>query len=58
MAVVTGLAVLLVGLFYKELLVTSFDAAFARAAGFPVNIINYALTLLLAFSVVVALRAV
>jgi manganese/zinc/iron transport system permease protein len=58
MAVVTALVVLLVGLFYKELLVTSFDAAFARSAGFPVNIINYALTLLLAFSVVVALRAV
>ena len=31
MAVVTSLAVLLVGLFYKEFLVTSFDAAFARA---------------------------
>ena len=58
MALVTTLAVLFIGLFYKELLVTSFDASFARAAGFPVNLIHYALMLLLAFSVVVALQAV
>ena len=57
MALVTTLAVLFIGLFYKELLVASFDASFARAAGFPVNLIHYALMLLLAFSVVVALEA-
>ena len=58
LAIVTALAVGMVLLFYKELLVTSFDAAFARSAGFPVNLIHYALMLLLSFSVVVALRAV
>lgn len=58
MAVVTGLALLLITIFYKELLVTSFDHAFARASGFPVAVIHYALMLLLAFSVVIALKAV
>jgi ABC-type Mn2+/Zn2+ transport system permease subunit/Mn-dependent DtxR family transcriptional regulator len=58
MLAVTVLALALVGLFYKELLVTSFDAAFAKAAGFPTAIIHYALMLLLAFSVVIALQAV
>ena len=58
MGVITILAVLLITFFYKELLLTSFDAAFAKAAGFPVTIIHYGLMLLLAFSVVVALQAV
>ena len=58
MAVVTALVVLIVGLFYKELLVTSFDNAFARAVGFPAGLIHYALMLLLSFSVVIALQAV
>jgi len=58
MAIITVLAVLLIAIFYKELLLTSFDVAFARAAGFPVTIIHYTLMLLLAFSVVIALQAV
>lgn len=58
MAVVTALVVVIVGLFYKELLVTSFDNAFARAVGFPAGLIHYALMLLLSFSVVIALQAV
>ncbi len=58
MGVITVLAVLLITFFYKELLLTSFDAAFAKAAGFPVTLIQYALMLLLAFSVVIALQAV
>ena len=58
MVPITTLAVLIIGLFYKELLVTSFDASFARTIGFPVNLINYTFMLLLAFSVVVALKAV
>ncbi|MDP6904809.1 MAG: metal ABC transporter permease [Verrucomicrobiota bacterium] len=58
MAIITVLAVLLIAIFYKELLLTSFDAAFARAAGFPVTMIHYVLMLLLAFSVVIALQAV
>ena len=58
MGVITVVAVLLVTFFYKELLLTSFDAAFAKAVGFPVAIIHYCLMLLLAFSVVIALQAV
>ena len=58
MAVVTGLAVVVIFAFYKEFLLTSFDAGFARAAGFPVQVFHYALMLLLAFAVVIALQAV
>jgi manganese/zinc/iron transport system permease protein len=58
MAVVAVLAISTVLVFYKELLVASFDAAFARSIGYPVRIIHYALMLLLAFSVVSALQAV
>ncbi|MDX1950812.1 MAG: iron chelate uptake ABC transporter family permease subunit [Verrucomicrobiota bacterium] len=57
-ALVTGLSVLVVVVFYKELLVSSFDPGFARVAGFPVRALHYTLMLLLAFSVVVALQAV
>jgi ABC-type Mn2+/Zn2+ transport system permease subunit/Mn-dependent DtxR family transcriptional regulator len=58
MSVVTVLAVGLVGLFYKELLVTSFDEGFARASGLPVGWVHHGLMLLLAMSVVIALQAV
>jgi ABC-type Mn2+/Zn2+ transport system permease subunit/Mn-dependent DtxR family transcriptional regulator len=58
MSVVTGLSLLAILVFYKEFLVTSFDAGFARATGFPVQVFHYALMLLLAFSVVISLQAV
>jgi manganese/zinc/iron transport system permease protein len=58
MGVVTALSTGLVGLFYKELLVTSFDAGFARASGLPVAWLHHGLMLLLAMSVVIALQAV
>ncbi len=58
MAVVAVLAIATVLVFYKELLVASFDAAFARSIGYPVRVIHYSLMLLLAFSVVSALQAV
>jgi manganese/zinc/iron transport system permease protein len=58
MAVITVLTVLLLALFYKEFLVTSFDLSFARALGLPVRILQDVMMLLLAFSVVVALQAV
>lgn len=58
MGAVTVLVLILVAIFYKELLVTSFDPAFARAAGFPVRLIQDGLMLLLAFAVVGALQAV
>jgi manganese/zinc/iron transport system permease protein len=58
MSAVTTLALSLVGLFYKELLVTSFDEGFARASGLPVRWVHHGLMLLLAMSVVIALKAV
>lgn len=58
MAIVTAVTITALLLFYKEFLVTSFDADFSRAAGFPAQAIHYALMLLLAFAVVIALQAV
>jgi ABC-type Mn2+/Zn2+ transport system permease subunit/Mn-dependent DtxR family transcriptional regulator len=58
MAMVTGLVLVVLVVFYKEFLVTSFDVTFARAAGFPAQVIHYVLMLLLAFAVVIALQAV
>jgi manganese/zinc/iron transport system permease protein len=58
MAIVTGFVVVVLFLFYKEFLVTSFDSGFARVAGVPAQVIHYGLMLLLAFAVVIALQAV
>lgn len=57
-AVVTGVSLLLICLFYKEFLVTSFDNAFASSIGMPAKFFHYQLMLLLAFAVVVGLQAV
>jgi len=57
-AIVTVLSITIIALFYKEFLLTSFDAGFAKVAGFPAQAIHYGLMLLLAFSVVIALQAV
>lgn len=58
LAAVAALSVLVVGVFYKEFMVTSFDGAFARSIGFPVQIIHYSMMLLLAFAIVSSLQAV
>ncbi len=58
MLIVTALALVTAFLLYKELLVSSFDPAFATATGLPVNLLHHGLMLLLAFSVVTALQAV
>jgi ABC-type Mn2+/Zn2+ transport system permease subunit/Mn-dependent DtxR family transcriptional regulator len=58
MAVVTTLVLGLVTVFYKQLLVVSFDPGFARASGLPVAWVERGLMLLLAFGVVSALQAV
>ena len=58
MAIVTAFTVVVVFVFYKEFLVTSFDPAFAQAAGFPAQVIHYGLMMLLAFAIVIALQAV
>jgi ABC-type Mn2+/Zn2+ transport system permease subunit/Mn-dependent DtxR family transcriptional regulator len=58
MAGTTAATVLLLTLFYKEFLATSFDAVFARTIGMPVRLLHNLLMLLLTASVVVALQAV
>ncbi len=58
LAWVTGAAVVLVTLFYKEMLVSSFDRGFARSIGVPESWMHHGLMLLLAAAVVVALQAV
>jgi manganese/zinc/iron transport system permease protein len=58
MAVITVLSITAVVVFYKEFLVTSFDAGFARAVGFPTRLVHYTLMLLVAFAIVIALQAV
>jgi ABC-type Mn2+/Zn2+ transport system permease subunit/Mn-dependent DtxR family transcriptional regulator len=57
-AIVTVLSIATIAIFYKEFLLTSFDAGFAKVVGFPALAIHYGLMLLLAFSVVIALQAV
>lgn len=58
LAIVAALAVGIITIFYKELLLTSFDSAFARAAGLPATFIHALLMMLLAFAIVSALQAV
>jgi len=58
MAAIGVVVVMLVGVFYKELLFTSYDATVAAAAGLPVAPLEYGLLALLALSTVVALQAV
>jgi ABC-type Mn2+/Zn2+ transport system permease subunit/Mn-dependent DtxR family transcriptional regulator len=58
MSIVTLSAVALVSVFYKELLVTSFDEGFARASGIPARWVHHGLMALLAMTIVVSLQAV
>src|SRR5690606_18924382 len=57
MGVVTALAVILVAVFYKEFLVSSFDPAFASLTGIPARLVHHTWMLLLAFAVVISLQA-
>ncbi|WP_338207994.1 metal ABC transporter permease [Lactiplantibacillus paraxiangfangensis] len=56
--VVLGLVILFVVFFYKELLITSFDPTFAQTYGFRVQILHYALMLVLTLVTVSALQTV
>lgn len=53
-----GLIALVVLLFYKELLFTSYDDTVAAASGIPVGFFRYLLPLLVAVTTVVSLKAV
>ncbi|HOB33789.1 MAG TPA: metal ABC transporter permease [Verrucomicrobiota bacterium] len=58
MGAITAIAIAAVVIFYKELLVTSFDADFAQLSGLPARVFHYGLILLVASAVVIALQAV
>jgi manganese/zinc/iron transport system permease protein len=57
-AAVTALTVGIIALFYKELLVSSFDAGLARSLGINPAVVHYGLMLLLSVVVVSAFEAV
>ncbi|MQS76228.1 metal ABC transporter permease [Companilactobacillus halodurans] len=57
-AVVLGIVILFVVIFYKELLVTSFDATYAKTYGLNVQVIHYTLMLVLTLVTVSALQTV
>jgi manganese/iron transport system permease protein len=50
--------VLAIALFYKELLLLSFDPTVAEAMGYPVQALNYLLLALIALTIVISLQAV
>ncbi len=54
----TGGVLLVVRLFYKELVFTTYDAAVAEASGVPVRLLEYMLPLLVALTTVAALKTV
>jgi manganese/iron transport system permease protein len=54
----TGAALLLVLVFYKELLFTSYDATMAAASGIPVRVLQYLLPVLVGLTTVVSIKAV
>ncbi|MDF7626848.1 metal ABC transporter permease [Lactobacillaceae bacterium L1_55_11] len=57
-AVVWVLVLLFVVVFYKELLITSFDNTYARAYGLKTQLVHYALMLILTLVTVTALQTV
>ena len=58
MAVVAGITLLLVVLFYKELLVTSFDSGLSSSLGINSTVVHYALMGMLSLIIVSAFEAV
>ena len=58
MAVIGAAVVLLIAVFYKELLFIAYDPTAAAAAGIPTRLLEYGLLALVALSTVVALQAV
>ena len=58
MFVVTILVIISVTVFYRQLLVSSFDFTLAKTLGLPVTLIHYGLMLLLALTIVSSFEAV
>lgn len=58
MAVLGGVALLIVGLLFKEFKLITFDPAFAATLGFPVDRLGVLLTLLIVVAVLIGLQTV
>ena len=58
MGAIGGVALLILGLFWKEFKLTSFDAGFAQSLHLPVRWLDLALTTLLVVAIVIGLQAV
>jgi len=58
LAVVTGFALVIVTLLWKEFKVVTFDAQFAHTLGFPTGVLEIALTSMVALAVVIGLQFV
>ncbi|HEY0604309.1 MAG TPA: iron chelate uptake ABC transporter family permease subunit [Herpetosiphonaceae bacterium] len=58
MAILGGVALLIVGLLFKEFKLITFDPAFAATLGFPVDRIGVLLTLLIVVAVLIGLQTV
>jgi manganese/zinc/iron transport system permease protein len=58
MAAIGGLALLVVGLFWKEFKLLSFDPEFGASLGFPVRLLDVLLTSLLVVAIVLGLQTV
>ena len=56
--VVAGVVLVVIGLFYKELLFSSYDATMAAASGIPVRLMQYVLPVLVGVTTVAALKTV
>ncbi len=57
-AIVLGIVVMFVTIFYKELLITSFDETFAKTYGLKTKLIHYSLMMVLTLVTVSALQTV
>jgi manganese/zinc/iron transport system permease protein len=58
MAALGGVALLAVGLFWKEFKLLAFDANFARSLGWPVRTLDVGLTTLIVIAIVIGLQTV
>lgn len=58
MAILGGISLLLVALFWKEFKLLSFDPEFASTLGFPVRILDVLLTTLIVIAIVIGLQTV
>lgn len=58
MAVLGGASLLLIGIFWKEFKLLSFDREFGASLGFPIGVLDVLLTTLLVIAIVIGLQAV